>query len=235
MRWAIKWLLPLLAAVLLLTPAAALAGPDGPDSPVSIVVDVRRKWLTVYGAGQPYKRYAVAVGRGGQWYSSPVGEWRIIKKDKNWGRGFGTRWLGLDVPWGIYGIHGTNKPWSIGQYASAGCIRMHNSDVEELYEWVAVGTPVTIEGPIPDVPVRVPMGLGASGRDVLLLQARLRARGYSVGRLNGRFGPETQAAVQQFQRSQRLPATGVVDKVLLQRLQLRSSARLSPKTGVRPT
>ena len=47
----------------------------------------------------------------------------------NWGGGFGTRWLGLNVPWGIYGIHGTNQPWSIGTQASAGCIRMFNRHV----------------------------------------------------------------------------------------------------------
>jgi len=54
--------------------------------------------------------------------------------------------MGLNVPWGIYGIHGTNKPWTIGQFASHGCIRMRNKDVEELFEWIPVGTNVLIEG-----------------------------------------------------------------------------------------
>ena len=43
-----------------------------------------------------------------------------------------------------YGIHGTNNPDSIGTAASSGCIRMRNSDVEELYSLVQVGTPVRL-------------------------------------------------------------------------------------------
>jgi hypothetical protein len=53
----------------------------------------------------------------------------------------GSRWLGLAQKG--YGIHGTNNPSSIGSAASAGCIRMHNQDVEHLAKIVPVGTPVT--------------------------------------------------------------------------------------------
>ncbi len=53
----------------------------------------------------------------------------------------GTRWLGLG--WPGYGIHGTNRPESIGTASSAGCIRMYNEDVEELASIVGIGTPVT--------------------------------------------------------------------------------------------
>ncbi len=59
------------------------------------------------------------------------------------GGGFGSRWMGLNVPWGgKYGIHGTNQPGSIGFNASAGCIRMRNKDVEELYNLVEYNTTV---------------------------------------------------------------------------------------------
>jgi lipoprotein-anchoring transpeptidase ErfK/SrfK len=54
----------------------------------------------------------------------------------------GTRWLGLSVKG--FGIHGTNVPQSIGKNASHGCIRMRNSDVEELFELVQVGDAVEI-------------------------------------------------------------------------------------------
>ncbi len=43
-----------------------------------------------------------------------------------------------------YLIHGTNQPTTIGKYVSSGCIRMHNEDVEELFHYVSVGTPVHI-------------------------------------------------------------------------------------------
>jgi len=39
-------------------------------------------------------------------------------------------------------IHGTNNPGSIGGLVSAGCIRMHNRDITDLYGRVRVGTRV---------------------------------------------------------------------------------------------
>lgn len=45
---------------------------------------------------------------------------------------------------GLYRIHGTNAPGSIGTAASSGCIRMHNVDVIDLYRRVGVGTPVVV-------------------------------------------------------------------------------------------
>ena len=39
-------------------------------------------------------------------------------------------------------IHGTNNPASIGGLVSAGCIRMHNRDIMDLYGRVSVGTRV---------------------------------------------------------------------------------------------
>jgi lipoprotein-anchoring transpeptidase ErfK/SrfK len=44
-----------------------------------------------------------------------------------------------------YAIHGTNRPSSIGTFASAGCFRMLNSDVLELFERVSVGTRVLVQ------------------------------------------------------------------------------------------
>lgn len=53
----------------------------------------------------------------------------------------GYRWMTLQ---GHYGIHGTNKPESIGEYVSNGCVRMLEDDVEALFDKVQVGTPVEI-------------------------------------------------------------------------------------------
>ncbi|MBB5326170.1 lipoprotein-anchoring transpeptidase ErfK/SrfK [Anoxybacillus tepidamans] len=59
----------------------------------------------------------------------------------------GTRWIGFDA-YGTdgrtYGIHGTNNPQSIGKYITQGCVRMHNRDVEALYEKVPIGAKVLI-------------------------------------------------------------------------------------------
>ena len=43
-----------------------------------------------------------------------------------------------------YALHGTNKPESIGQAVSHGCVRLRNEDVAYLYSIVEVGTPVYI-------------------------------------------------------------------------------------------
>jgi len=45
---------------------------------------------------------------------------------------------------GQYAIHGTNMPGSIGGFVSYGCIRMYNQDIIDLFQRVAVGTPVVV-------------------------------------------------------------------------------------------
>jgi len=44
----------------------------------------------------------------------------------------------------LYRIHGTNEPESIGHDVSAGCIRMRNDDVIDLYQRTTVGTKVIV-------------------------------------------------------------------------------------------
>lgn len=50
----------------------------------------------------------------------------------------------INLGWGTYRIHGTNKPNSIGSAASAGCFRMRNADVKDLFERVHVGAQVVV-------------------------------------------------------------------------------------------
>jgi lipoprotein-anchoring transpeptidase ErfK/SrfK len=44
----------------------------------------------------------------------------------------------------LYRIHGTNEPWTIGTNVSAGCIRLTNGDVIDLYSRTPVGTKVVV-------------------------------------------------------------------------------------------
>ncbi len=126
----------------------------------SIRIDLSERKLYLYSEGKLVKTYSVAVGRPS--YPTPKGHWKIITKEVNptwnppdspWAAGavaigpgpddpLGTRWMGLSAP-GV-GIHGTNEPWSIGSYASHGCIRMHIPDAEDLFDRVFIGTPVDI-------------------------------------------------------------------------------------------
>jgi N-acetylmuramoyl-L-alanine amidase len=48
------------------------------------------------------------------------------------------------------------------------------------------------------------------GEDVVALQERLNTLGFAAGRVDGRFGPETERAVRAFQRSYGLPGDGSV-------------------------
>ena len=50
----------------------------------------------------------------------------------------------LTLSGGEYAIHGTNRPSSIGTFASYGCIRMYNQDIVDLFERVGVGTEVVV-------------------------------------------------------------------------------------------
>ncbi len=177
-----------------------------PEGAKEIVIDVARRQLMVYIDGKEYQRYPVAVGRGST--PTPIGEFRIVQKSMNWGGGFGTRWLGLNVPWGIYGIHGTNKPWSIGTQASAGCIRMFNRHVEQLYRIIPEGTLVRIVGR-PSDPVTRLLKPGHTGQDVVTLQLALREKGYDVGLADARYGEQTASAVRQLQEDYGLHPDGL--------------------------
>jgi hypothetical protein len=164
--------------------------------------------LTLYRDGQILKRYSVAIGA--TTTPTPVGEWKIIHKGGKWGGGFGSRWLGLNVPWGIYGIHGTNKPESIGRMSSHGCVRMHNRDVTELYNLVRVGTPVEIVGDLPPAPLRKIFRCHVVGGDVLRLQFAMRRQGFNPGPADARFGPAMEAAVRKMQLYYGLVSSGTV-------------------------
>jgi lipoprotein-anchoring transpeptidase ErfK/SrfK len=136
---------------------------ESPADPGTIVVKTgERRLYFVLGSGKAL-RYSVAVGRRDkQWFGramingkhlqpawSPPEE---VRRDNpklpdvipggapNNPMGYGA----LTLSGGEYAIHGTNKPSSIGTFASYGCIRMHNADIAELFERVTVGTEVVV-------------------------------------------------------------------------------------------
>ncbi|MCM3428918.1 L,D-transpeptidase family protein [Brevibacillus invocatus] len=212
------------AASILLVPSIAEASYQhfayaNPSLPIvdeqgiySIEVYPRQHKLIVKKHGQVLKTFSVAVGDPST--PTPVGEYRIIYKGENWGPSFGPRWLGLNVPWGVYGIHGTNKPHSIGQHLSHGCIRMYNKDVTELYGVVPLGTKVSIHGHVLGHPSHDPRNLaeGDVGGDVQLIQSRLKNAGYFQGSCDGKFRSSTTSALKEFQRDHHLPPNGIVTK-----------------------
>lgn len=176
----------------------------------SINIDLWNKELIVFENKKVIKRYSISIGT--DLSPTPVGEFEITEKAKSWGGGFGSRWLGLNVPWGIYGIHGTNRPHLIGENVSSGCIRMHNEDVEQLYEMISVGTVVQIDGPITGVGEGEyrNLSIGSKGNLVQLVQGRLKAMKLYHGDVNGIYGVKTENAVREFQKENQLSVNGVI-------------------------
>lgn len=119
----------------------------------NIFVDKSQNILVLKDGSEIVKVYVVATGENN---STPVGTFKIVNKLENpvwFNKGMvvppespanvlGTRWLGFDIEG--YGIHGTIEPQAIGKQVTAGCVRMVNEQVEELYSIVPVGTEVTI-------------------------------------------------------------------------------------------
>jgi len=117
------------------------------------LVDKSQNILILESDSDVVKTYRVSTGKNN---ITPVGTFKITSKliDPAWTHEgkvipagdpkniLGTRWLGFDVPG--YGVHGTTQPQSIGQQATAGCVRMLNQEVEELYDLLPLGTEITI-------------------------------------------------------------------------------------------
>lgn len=116
-------------------------------------VELSQCRLTLFLNGHYIKRYVVGIGKPET--PTPQGTFTLSVKltDPDW-KGIpagdprnilGTRWLtfGEDP---TYGIHGTapSADSTVGTPSSNGCVRMHNADVEEVFDLVPKGTRVTV-------------------------------------------------------------------------------------------
>ena len=179
-------------------------------STYKILVDVEESKLYLFENDILSKEYKCS---GGKWSTpSPIGTWTIISKGK-WGEGFGGSWMGLNVPWGKFGIHGTLDPYSLGWSSSHGCIRMDNNDVAELYKIIPIGTRVTIVDGVYGAFGRGFRDLksGMYGADVMEIQKKLKELGFFSGNPNGKFGIETEKAVQKYCKANKLYLRKVID------------------------
>lgn len=143
---------------------------NGNEKPGTIVVDPYARFLYHITAPGQAMRYGVAVGKQGKTFSGDG----VIKRKAEWPSWRPTQNMirtqpeiyepvkdgkpgGLDNPLGsralylykgnrdtMYRIHGTMEPSSIGKATSAGCIRMFQQDVMDLYEQIPTGTRVHV-------------------------------------------------------------------------------------------
>ncbi|WP_346917325.1 L,D-transpeptidase family protein [Clostridium sp.] len=163
------------------------------------------------------KEYSIASGKPKT--PSPTGTWKVVRMAK-WSGGFGTRWIELNVPWGKFGIHGTNRPGTIGSEASHGCIRMFNKNVEELYEYVEPGMIVSIyagpNGPFEDG--LITLKPGDRGSDILEIQRKLKDKGYYPKDLDGIYGEDMKRYVIKFRKDNNLENSHYIDKEFYEKL-----------------
>ena len=120
-----------------------------------ILINLASRSLALYVDGVKTALYPIGPGKVST--PTPVGYYKVQDKAENpvWidpedttrkvpsgeTNPLGYRWIQFS---GTYGIHGTNRPESVGSYVSNGCVRMKEADVEELFKQVQVGTPIEI-------------------------------------------------------------------------------------------
>jgi lipoprotein-anchoring transpeptidase ErfK/SrfK len=133
------------------------------EKPGTIIIDTSDRFLYLIQGNNVALRYGIGVGRDGfQWQ----GLLRITRKQEwpDWtpppemiqrqpylprfmaggpGNPMGARALYLGNT--VYRIHGTNAPVTFGHAVSSGCFRLVNSEIEDLFTRVPVGTKVIVQ------------------------------------------------------------------------------------------
>jgi len=122
--------------------------------PFAALVDLSDYKLTIHAHGYYVRSYPIGIGKDG---STPVGKFTVLDKVANPqytdpdgkvidaddpSNPLGECWIDLGDS---YGIHGTINSNSIGRAESRGCIRLHNPNVEEIYDLLTISSEVTIQ------------------------------------------------------------------------------------------
>ncbi len=132
------------------------------EAPGTVIVDTQNTYLYYVLGGGKAIRYGIGVGREGFTWSGV----KTVERKAEWPdwtpppemiarSPYLPRFMagGVTNPLGaramylsgtFYRIHGTNAPSTIGSRATAGCIRMANEDVMDLYDRVKVGAKVVV-------------------------------------------------------------------------------------------
>jgi len=154
-------------------PSPAAIGPATPLDR-AVILDRQRRLLSLLENGRLVRRFPVAVGMPGwetpvgrfqvlNKTENPV--WEHPEKGTHIPAGpanpLGSRWIGfhqdclgrrgwdgehmLDVKGCVVaGFHGTPHRWTVGQALSHGCVRLYEEHVRQVFDFVSIGTPVTV-------------------------------------------------------------------------------------------
>lgn len=156
---------------------------NGPERPGTIVVDPYARFLYHVLEGGEAMRFGIAVGQAGKNFSGSA----TISRKQAWPSWTPTANMvrtqpelygplkgglkgGVDNPLGsralylykggrdtMYRIHGTMDPSSVGKATSAGCIRLFNQDVMDLFDEIPNGTPVKVRSRSESLSLEGPM------------------------------------------------------------------------------
>lgn len=123
-----------------------------------IVIRLQSRQLELHEANQLVKSYDIAVGQAD--WETPIGNFAVLdlRQDPLWqhpitgeaiatgpDNPLGTRWIGFAYSDGYHiGIHGTNQEELVGQAVSHGCVRMRDPEIQEVFQEIALGTPITV-------------------------------------------------------------------------------------------
>ena len=173
---------------------------------VLLHVDGGRCLLHYFLNGHLEESYPIALGSPNA--LTPCGYWQVMSKEVDPGGFFGSRWLGLSIPFGAYGIHGTNNSDAIGKRVTHGCIYLLNSHIEALYPHVPLNTPVLVTGPAATGRMLQPGVL--PGRDIQRVQSILQTLRLFEQHPDGRYTAATAVAVFAFQELEGLEPSGNV-------------------------
>ena len=117
-----------------------------------ITIDVSARRLTYFRNARPVLR--VRIGVGSARTPTPLGRFYVNQSFAEDPAGpYGPAAIGISaysnvLTWwadgGPIAIHGTNRPWTIGEAASNGCIHVPNPVARRLFRITPAGTPVVI-------------------------------------------------------------------------------------------
>ncbi|TVQ10875.1 MAG: L,D-transpeptidase [Leptolyngbya sp. DLM2.Bin27] len=123
-----------------------------------VVISLSRRRLVLYQNDAVKDEFPVAIGQD-EW-QTPTGDFTVqdMRTDPVWqhpitkeavhpgpSNPLGSRWIGFLVKDHYHiGIHGTNQETLIGEAVSHGCVRMFEADIQTLYSYLRVGTPIQV-------------------------------------------------------------------------------------------
>ena len=134
-----------------------------PSAPGILINLAQQRLFVVQGADAQVSSFPIGIGQEG--WETPVGRTQVVRlrEDPVWrvppsiraevpslpetvppgpDNPLGTH--AIDLGWQGFVIHGTNQPNGVGRRVSHGCIRLYPEDIEQLFEMVHVGMPVTV-------------------------------------------------------------------------------------------